>query len=158
MVVHQAAYGAMLMCLSAAPLAAQSPADRMFPLKSGCYIRQYGPDHLESHPEQRVTTIMLVAEGSIAGPLLGLWVNVALRGGPGGEYQALAYCENIGDTLYCGMEGDAGAFTVRPDENGSVLVKVGRDGMSFENESGFATLESDRGDDRSFRLDAAICR
>jgi hypothetical protein len=146
------------MCLPASTVAAQSPAQAMFPNQSGCYIRQYSPDHLASHPAQRVTTILLVPEASIAAPMLGLWVNVTLRGVPGGEYEALAYCENSGTLLSCGMEGDAGSFTVRPDKNGSVLVDVGRYGMSFENERGFETLESSRGDDRSFRLNPAVCR
>lgn len=151
---------AMLMCSVATPLAAQSPADVMFPMRSGCYIRQYAPDHLASHPAQRVTTILLMAEASVAEPMLGVWVGISLRGVAGGEgeYEALAYCENIEDTLYCGMEGDAGAFTLRPAKDGKVLLEVGRYGMSFENERGFETLESDRGDDRSFLLNSAVCR
>jgi hypothetical protein len=149
---------ALLIYLSTTPLAAQSPTDLMFPGRSGCYIRQYGPDHLARHPEQRVTTILLLAEGSIAEPMLGVWVNVSLRGVPGGEFEALSYCENIEDTLYCGMEGDAGAFTLRPAKDGAVLLEVARYGMSFENERGFETLESDRGDDRSFLLNSAACR
>ena len=148
----------MLMCLAATSLAAQSPADKMFPQRAGCYIRQYSPDHLESHPAQRVTTILLLAEASIDEPMLGVWVNVSLRGVPGGEFEALSYCETVADTLSCGMEGDAGSFTLRPDKNGKVLLEVGRYGMSFENERGFETLDRDRGDDRSFLLSPAVCR
>lgn len=149
-----------LMLIAGFPVAAQSPTDLMFPNRSGCYIRQYSPDHLAKHPEQRVTTMLLLPEGSVDGPLLGLWVNVSMRNVPGGqgEFEALSYCENIEDTLYCTMEGDAGAFTLRPRKDGAVLLEVGRYGMSFENERGFETLESKRGDDRSFLLNPAVCR
>jgi hypothetical protein len=105
---------AMLKCLAGAPLAAQAPTELMFPGKSGCYERQYSTDHLAGHPAQRVTEISLTAEGSIADPMLGLWVHVTLRGAPGGSFEALAYCENEGGQIYCGMEGDAGGFTVAP--------------------------------------------
>jgi hypothetical protein len=147
----------MLICF-AAPLAAQSPTDLMFPNKSGCYLRQYSTDHLAGHPAQRVTEISLTAEGSIADPLLGLWVHATLRGVPGGEFEALAYCENEGGQMYCGMEGDAGGFSVAPAKNGAVLVSVSSYGMGFENERGFEQLEPDRGDDRSFLLQPVPCR
>jgi hypothetical protein len=148
----------MLMGLSATPVAAQSPTDAMFPGRSGWYHRLYSPDHLASHPTQRVTEISLTAEGSIADPMLGLWVHVTLRGVPGGDFEALAYCENEGDQIYCGMEGDAGGFSVAPAKNRAVLVSVSSYGMGFENERGFERLERDSGDDRSFLLQPVSCR
>jgi hypothetical protein len=158
--MQRMAWTAILMGLSSCPLAAQSPRDLMFPNQGGCYIRQYAPDHLAKHAEQRVTTMLLLPEGSVNGPALGLWVNIAMRGVAGGqgEFEALSYCENIEDTLYCTMEGDAGAFTLRAGKNGTVLLEVGRYGMSFENERGFETLEQKSGDDRSFLLNPAVCR
>ena len=157
MVMSRMICAAIFMSVAAAPVAAQSPMDRMFPDRSGCYLRQYSPDHLAKHPEQRVTRIALTAEADVADPMLGLWVDVTLRGVPGGEYLALAYCENIDDTLYCSMEGDAGAFTITPRKDGAILIEVGRYGMSFENEAGFVSLEQKRGDDRSFLLQKVAC-
>lgn len=94
-----------------------------------------------------------------AEPLLGLFLEVTLRGVPGGTFDAYAGCENAGaETLYCAMEGDAGAFQITPARNGGILVAVSRLGMGFENDDGFATLEAKSGDDRSFILRPQDCR
>lgn len=142
----------------AAPVLAGGPMGQMFPDKSGCYARSYSLDHLNAHPEQLVTDIRLTPEGSVEDPMLGLWVDLMLRGDIAGTYTGLAYCEEAGAGLSCGMEGDAGSFTLAPDKGGKVLLDVGRYGMGFEGDAGFITLKSDRGDDRSFLLSPAPCR
>lgn len=77
---------------------------------------------------------------------------VSLRGPQSGSANAVAYCESTGGTLYCVMEGDAGAFSIEAATGGAILLSVGRDGMSFETDTALATLEQSRGDDRSFLL------
>lgn len=149
--------GAFLMFLSA-PALALSPQDQMFPDRASCYARSYSKDHLAKHPAQQVTEIAVKPDFEIADPMLGLRLWLRLRGVPGGTFEGFAYCENEGgSTLYCGLEGDAGAFVVTPAKGGSILVEVGRYGMSFENAAGFVTLERDQGDDRSFLLHPASC-
>ena len=59
--------------------------------------------------------------------------------------------------MSCAMEGDAGGFMVEPAKNGAVLLTVGKDGIGFENDTGFVVLEPSRGDDRSFLLQPNIC-
>lgn len=145
------------MCLGT-PVAAQSPMDRMFPTDTSCYARAYTPDHLASHPAQRVTTMRVQPDRQAAEPFLALHLSLTLRGTPGGAFEALALCENIDGTVYCTMEGDAGAFSIEDGRGDSVLVTVGSRGMGFENEAGFVTLERDRGDDRSFLLRPVDCR
>lgn len=142
------------MCLAAFPLAAQSPQDLMFPTRATCYAREYSAAHLAEHPAQRVTSIALTpADGTGTDPRLQLWVTLTVKDWPGEQLLALGYCENNGaDTLYCGMEGDAGGFTVTPAKGGAVLVSVSSLGMGFEGERGFVTLERTRGDDRQFLL------
>lgn len=153
MVGRSLACAAALLIAAALPLAAQSPQERVFPGGTTCYARDYSAAHLAGHPQQRVTSIALTPDGGVSpDPRLEVWVTVTLRGQPGEPYMALAVCENTGDTLYCGLEGDAGGFTVEPAKAGAILVKVARRGMSFEGETGFVTLESHRGDDRSFLL------
>lgn len=143
----------IFLMFSAQPTLAQSPQDRVFPGGKTCYAREYTPDHLAAHPQQRVTSIALTPAPEVTkDPRLEVWVTVTLRGQPGERYEALAICENTGDTLYCGLEGDAGGFTVTPAKGRAVLVSVTRHGMSFEGETGFVTLEKARGDDRSFLL------
>lgn len=156
MVGKALSYAAIFAAFPALVLA-QSPRDQMFPSDTICYARSYTASHLAEHPAQRVTDIQLVVDRSgIAKPLLGLSVRVSLRGVPGGQFEALAVCENNGgSTLYCAMEGDAGGFTVKPAQSGSVLVQVSSYGMSFENDRGFEMLERDAGDDRSFLLHPA---
>lgn len=149
---------AAFLTLVAGPVAAQSPIDQMFPNASSCYQRIYSPDHLTSHPAQRVTKVSLMQDRSVGAPYFGLTVRVSLRGVPGGTFGGVGYCENNGGLMYCGMEGDAGGFTIEPAKNGAVLVTVSSGGMGFENERGFATLERDVGDDRSFLLQPAVCR
>lgn len=146
------------MMLGTAALA-QSPQDLMFPDAGTCYARIYSADHLAGHPAQRVTGMRLSPDFRIAEPFLGLHVELSLRGVPGGAFEGVGYCENEGgETLYCGLEGDAGGFTVTPAKGGAVLVTVSRSGMSFENEAGFVTLERQTGDDRSFLLRPSPCK
>lgn len=143
----------------AAPALAQSPQDRMFPDAATCYARSYSAAHLAQHPAQRVTAMRLSPDFQIADPLLVLHVELRLRGTPGGDFEGYGYCENNGaDTLYCGMEGDAGGFTVTPAKGGAVLVTVSSVGMSFENDAGFVTLEKAKGDDRAFLLRPSPCK
>ncbi len=131
----------------------------MFPDVQTCYLRAYSDDHLEKHQAQRVVEISLTPDFQIADPLLGLRVELRLRGVQGGDFEGYGYCENEGpSTLYCGMEGDAGGFTVTPAKGGAVLVTVSSLGMSFENDAGFVTLEQKKGDDRSFILRPSPCR
>lgn len=131
----------------------------MFPDGQACYSRAYSEDHLATHPAQRVMEISLAPDFRIAHPLLGLRVELRLRGAQGGDFEGYGYCENEGArTLYCGMEGDAGGFTVTPAKGGAVLVTVSNLGMSFENDAGFVTLEQKKGDDRSFILRPSPCR
>lgn len=144
----------LALAAGALPALAQSPREQMFPTDDSCYARDYSDQHLQSHPAQRVTAISLTPyTGTASDPLLQLWVKVSLRGQPGGDFEALSYCENNGAaTLYCGMEGDAGGFAVTPEKNGAVMVTVSSLGMGFENHSGLVTLDRESGDDRSFLL------
>ena len=138
---------------------AESPQEQMFPGTDSCYARRYSEDHLASHPAQRVMRIAISPDFSIAAPLLGVHLTLTLRGVPGGDFEAYGYCENEGgDTLYCGMEGDAGGFAIIPAKQGGILIRVSSLGMSFENETGSATLERATGDDRSFLLHPVACR
>lgn len=146
------------MLMLAPPALAQSPQDRMFPDAASCYARLYTQGHLAQHPEQRVIAMRLGPDFQIADPFLGLRVEVELRGRTGGSFEGYGYCENQGDELYCGLEGEAGGFTVEAARGGSVLVTVTSLGMSFENAAGFVTLEREQGDDRSFLLRPSPCQ
>jgi hypothetical protein len=159
--VGRTALGAALMAGLGAPAMAQSPWDQMFPLPDSCYRRTYSPDHLASHPMQRVTDMTLAATPDVpAYPWPAVSLGVRLRGPDGGTAEAVAYCQNLGgSTLGCDMEGDAGAFMIEPAKAGAVLVTVSRAGIGFETDTGFATLEARQGDDRSFLLKPAVsCR
>jgi hypothetical protein len=130
----------------------------MFPGPDSCYARSPSDNRNGSRAAQRVTEFAVIPDFTVANPMLGLRVLVSLRGVPGGMFEAFAYCESGGaSTLDCGMEGDAGGFAVSPSKDGAILIKVGPDGMVLENDRGFATLESDAGDDRGFALRPATC-
>lgn len=156
MVIRSVSCAAILML--ATPLAAKSPRDQMFPDSASCYARSYSADHLAAHPAQRVTNLSISPVTDFSEPLLGLYLTLELRGVPGGAFQAYSACENEGgDTLYCMMEGDAGGFQITPAKGGAILVSVSSLGMTFENDTGFATLERSAGDDRSFLLRPQAC-
>lgn len=142
----------LVLVFSAGAALAESPMEMMFPGKFGCYLRSYGTAHLAKHPEQLVTDFAVIADASIADPMLGLRISLDLRGDIAGSYEGYAFCETSGGGLSCAMEGDAGSFTVTPDKDGAILIEVGRYGMSFEGAVDFITLMPDRGDDRSFLL------
>lgn len=147
----------LIFALIGGPAGAETLLQAMFPDGSGCYARSYSPSHLAKHTEQLVTDIVVAPVPSIADPVLELWVEVDLRGDIAGHYAGYAYCEQSGESLSCGMEGDAGLFTLTPDNGGKIQLDVGRYGMSFEGDAGFITLKADRGDDRSFLLDPVTC-
>lgn len=142
----------------AQPALAQSPQDRMFPDASTCYARIYSAGHLAQHPAQQVTTMRLSPAKLGDDPRLLLHVELVLRGTPGGAFEGYGLCENEGGSLYCAMEGDAGGFSIDQRDDGAILVAVSSLGMSFENDSGFVTLERNKGDDRSFLLRASPCK
>lgn len=133
---------------------AETPANAMFPTKGSCYAREYARSHLARHPAQRVTSIALSPEPRGASDaILQIWVIVTVRDWPGTKLEALAYCEDAGNgALFCGMEGDAGSFTLKSAKAGAILLSVGRFGMGFEGDQDFITLAPDTGDDRSFLL------
>jgi hypothetical protein len=137
----------------ASPALAQGPWDQIFPDPESCYLRSYTADHLTRHPQQRVTRITLAAvPDAPTDPLPAVKLRVDLRGPDGGTAEAVAYCEEVPDRLSCGMEGDAGVFTVTSTREDAILVAVGPDGMALETDRGFVTLDAERGDDRRFLL------
>jgi hypothetical protein len=122
-----------------------------------CYVRAYSDNHLARHPQQTVTHIALSpAAFAPEPPMRGLDVHVMVRGNDE-QFSGAGYCDVEPDRLICGMEGDAGSFVLTGEKPGQVRLTVGAWGMSFEGESGFVTLEGDRGDDRVFLLNKAAC-
>lgn len=142
---------ALALTLLATPALAESPRAEMFPSDASCYLRHYDKAHLAKHPQQQVREIALGPQtGSFESDVLSLTVALSLRGVPE-IYSGTAYCENTGGSLSCQMEGDAGWFTLTPRKKGTVLLKVGKDGLGFEG-SNFITISGTTGDDREFLL------
>ncbi|NJS39640.1 MAG: hypothetical protein HC783_12200 [Rhodobacteraceae bacterium] len=159
MVGQSGFYATILILLAAAPLAADSPREVLFPSDAVCYARAYSAQHLADHPVQRVSPIALRPEGAkVEDPAMLVWVTISFRDRPDEALEALAYCQVQDSTrLGCIMEGDAGAFTIAAGKKGSALVSVEKAGMAFETATGFVTLRADAGDDRSFLLQPGPC-
>ncbi|MEO8529640.1 MAG: hypothetical protein ABI459_00305 [Deltaproteobacteria bacterium] len=116
-----------------------------------CYARTYSAEHLASHPAQMVSDIW-VAQTVENVPSPGVVLNFSVRLKTSREvYLGGAYCEPDGADIRCGMEGDAGSFTIKARKNG-ILIALDPDGISFEGQSGFVTLSGSKGDDREFLL------
>ena len=145
--------------LSAAPVLSQSAEDMVFAPDGPCYSRTYDATHLDAHPDQQVTLIVVRAdtedmELDTTDDLLVL-VDVLTRTSKF-PYSGIGICTAAKAGLTCLMEGDAGGFTLT-EQGGRLRLDVGPNGLSFEGESDFVTLEPDQGDDRVFLLDAGIC-
>lgn len=139
----------------ALPVQARSPRDVMFPSDGSCYLRHYSRDHLASHPQQRVEDILIGpwAPGRDDPRYLVLKLAVSLRDRPG-LFWGVAFCENTGGDLSCGLEGDAGHFTLSPEGNGALRLSVGRHGLLFEGETEMIEISGTTGDDRVFLMPA----
>jgi hypothetical protein len=144
---------AVLCALFAGSAQAQSMRDTTLTDAPFCFARNYDAAHLADHPDQRVTAITISQHREIpqnAADGMVLLVRVMLRG-TNEVWSGAAYCQ-VGKMADCGMEGDSGTFAIEPREGDSILLSVGRYGITFEGQSDFITLHSDRGDDRSFLL------
>ena len=143
---------ALLLMMLPLPMYAQTGATAMFPPEASCFQRHYDAAHLAEHPQQMVTYIALTpAEGQEVSTSLVVDISVKMRG-LSESYIGSAYCEHDVEGLSCGMEGDAGAFSLALRADGALLLKVDRRGMSFEGEQDFLTLSGTSGDDRAFLM------
>ncbi len=141
------------------PIFAQTVQDMVFPPDPPCFSRSYDEAHLAAHPDQQVTLIVVRADiedmALDATDDLLVLVDVLIRDAKS-SYSGIGYCTPDKAGLNCLMEGDAGGFTLT-DQDGRLRLDVGANGLSFEGDADFLTLEPDQGDDRVFLLDAGIC-
>lgn len=122
----------------------------VFPSDAACYLRYYNKAHMAQHPNQRVQEIMVGPDQTQWGSdPLAIKISVSLVN-VSDYYRGIAYCTDAGAGLACQMEGDAGAFQLTVARDGAIKIDLGPEGISFEGESGFMTLDGSRGDDRSF--------
>jgi hypothetical protein len=143
------AFVPLLICLTT-PALGQTPREALFPSDVACYLRYYNKEHMAKHPNQRVQEIQVGPDYDQWGDdVLALRIRVSLVNNFD-NYFAVAYCDPAGAGLACAMEGDAGSFQLTTARDGAIKIDLGPDGMSFEGESGFMTIEGSKGDDRSF--------
>lgn len=141
--------------LASGPALAKLPRDEIFGGPSSCYLRNYSLTHLAGHPDQTVRWIALSARPEESDDRTqAVTLSLRLRG-DGEFYRSTAYCEEADGRLDCLMEGDAGAFSLRPAREGALLISVAPRGMAFEGSQGFVEISGSGGDDRSFLLPAA---
>lgn len=147
-----------LLAVLAAPAMADDLAETHFSMNF-CWERTYSPEHLAEHPEQTVTQVVVRREPlgfpKAPGETL-MEIALTFRGADGSragpEATAIGFCRADGeDRLSCGLEGDAGRFTIAP-EGRDLLLSVGEEGMIFESSRAMHELRADEGDDRSFLL------
>jgi hypothetical protein len=139
----------ILFAIALLPCAAQAS-----PLVGGCFVRVYSAGHLAEHPDQRVTAIALKP---LAEPHDGVILDLYLRMRGGATVMGTAYCDGMGDGMTCGLEGDAGGFTLGPGKGG-ILLRVDPGGMSFEGARDWVSISGRSGDDRVFLLQDATAR
>lgn len=144
------ACSAMLVPDLAAPAAAAS-VFRGWKPGAPCYARTYDAQHLASHPRQRLTHFALTAS-SLGAPVapgaFELTFAFRLKGDPD-VYQSEAICRETSGRVECGIEGDGGRFSLRPEESGLLLSIAS---MVVEGEGGISPDLAVGGDDRVVRL------
>jgi hypothetical protein len=152
---------AALITALALPAAAQSLRETMLTDAPFCFARSYDKAHLAAHADQTVTAFRIgphpeVPQNAADGMVLLVQVE---RRGSDEVLTGAGYC-TVGKIADCGMEGDAGSFTIEPRDADSLVLIVGQYGITFDGQRDFVTLDGDRGDDREFllyRADPALC-
>lgn len=148
----------LIVILGASPGWAQSVTDWIFAPGADCFGRTYDAAHLDSHPHQEVTQIVIFADvedmelDSSDDRLL--VVEVSTRSTK--SYSGIAYCAATSNGMDFLMEGDAGGMSLSA-QDGRLRLDVGPDGLSFEGDKDFLTLAPNSGDDRLFLLDQGQC-
>lgn len=119
---------------------AEEPSDIkvLFPEgRETCYARDYTPEHLASHPDQRVARMLLWSvvypEDVLADQPAGEFpfgIAVQLRSAAKWFWNT-GMCRPEGDALSCYIECDGGGFAVERDGAASVLLR-NREGFAVE--------------------------
>jgi hypothetical protein len=125
-----------------------------------CFTRSYGAEHLASHPRQRVRNISLRRTADAnpprdSGRTIEFELSVRARGARE-SWGGVAVCRDGAERLACWMEGDMGELTLTPLSADAIELRVtGKDGLSFETDTGFESMGAAGSDDRIFRLNRA---
>lgn len=119
-----------------------------------CYARLYTPEHLASHPRQRLTAFVLSESRYEQAPLpageFALTFAFQLKGNDD-VFQSEAICTDAaGAEVHCFVEGDGGDFTLRATAEG-LMWTVG-ERVEVEGASSFSPDLAVGGDDRQVRL------
>jgi hypothetical protein len=150
---------ALLVTLAATPAVATDDA------WLGCYTRVYDAQHLVDNPGQKIRTVTLELspsdmEQDVAAYLAGIWVTTTYDDR---RYVSGGYCLWAGEGIDCGMDGDAGRFTLQRTDKGVRLQNTEGfflEDMEGEDPSEGILVEADK-DHRVFvlyRADPADCR
>lgn len=154
-------------------MAAPAPADPATPLTAhfgrgdSCYARVYSAQHLAEHPEQKTLEIRLDHFPDYEGfeddqgrklfypDTPEIVVNLAVRTrASGGIMTATGFCwpdKARPDTMSCGLECDAGQFTLRGRGKGKILLTLSGT-LYFGEGCGDDAELAPEPDDRSFLL------
>jgi len=138
--------GAVLTVLSAAPLQAASVLDPYLGNPGDCYTRKYDEAHLRDHPRQMVEIFSLAHHDSYQDPQGELTLKFGFTTRNGRDYEGIAICKGNA----CRVEGDGGAFTLKPSNDALRLDVNAKRGMAAEGSFDFVELSET--DDTVFLL------
>lgn len=135
--------------ISTAVLALSNPAQAEF---KGCYERVYDKAYLRKHKKQLITKMRFQygvgKEGESPQELLdspeAVFRTTSLYKGN------LAICKPSGDELKCGLEGDAGSFTVTDRGDNSIRI-TNNTYLRFGDDESKLTVQG-KGEHKLFRL------
>jgi hypothetical protein len=123
----------------------------------GCFARTYDAPHLAAHPGQTVSAVKVKLKPRSMDD--GYNFSVELRFGfreDKRNFYAVGICKDMGGSLTCSLDQDAGQLTVKPADGGvqvSPLQDVRADAESGD-EAEYKTLKTSNPEDRVFMLRA----
>lgn len=144
-----------LIVLSSALLAASAPVAHAY---DGCFERTYDASHMAKHTGQTVTAVKLRLKPRSMddGYNVAAEMRVAFRGG-NDDYYAGGICQDRKDSLYCGLEQDAGQVAITAE---GVDIKLSpitdvRTESASGNEEDVVVIAASNPEHRTFLLRAA---
>ena len=134
----------LALALAADPVGAQTLGD--------CYGRAYDISHMGSHPDQKVTEVVMQRlddEPGVPAKLYGLSFRYV---GQPGAFGAVVGC--FRDTLpaNCGALDEYGGVTIESRDQGAIVIRLGQAGLITWSDGAQYILSGSAGDDREFLL------
>lgn len=137
--------------------------ESFFNASESCYGREYSPEHLKAHPQQKVEKIYInralprqekawLGDTPLEKPVRVMRLLFSVRG-QDQLWEEFAGCELEGSKVECSMECDAGQFSITARADGKILLTATSDEWYADCGEGERTFNTEP-DDKAFLMSA----